>query len=419
MRHYLRWIFISSIIGIISGLTAFMFIVALNWATITRENNLKIIYLLPFAGFFSGWIYHYWLRKISDGTNLIIEEMQDPKKVVPIYMAPFILITSTLTHLFGGSAGREGAIVQMGASLADQLSYAFKLNSQERKILLTAGTGAAFGAALGTPWAGVIFGMEVIQIERIKIFAVLECIIASFVGYYTTQLLKVPHTYYPVSDILTYSINDFVWVLFAGIIFGVTARIFVNVTHLVERVNSKLIRYPPLRPFFAGIILVFIFSFEQNRIYMGLGINSVQLALQNIVNFDQPTLKLLFSTLTIGSGFKGGEFIPLVFIGTTLGSALSILIPISFKLLATLGFAAVFAGAANTPIACSVMAIEIFGIGITPYVFSACFISYLTSGHHGIYKGQKYHQKKYHRLMNHLKFISTAHKKKLSRNIKN
>lgn len=326
------------------------------------------------------------------GSNLIIDEIHDPKKVIPLSMAPFILVGTVLTHLFGGSAGREGTAVQMGASLSDQLSRFFSIEPEERKILLTTGAGAGFGAAIGTPWAGVIFGMEVVRAGRIKPFAVIESILASFTAYFVTKLLQAPHSQYPDISHLPFSWTTLFWVLIAGVIFGFAALLFIRLTHLIEKLQS-FIRYPPLKPFIGGLILVGLYYWMGTERYAGLGIPVIGEALTHVVSFFDPFLKAGFTAITLGSGFKGGEFIPLVFIGTTLGSALSTLIPVSFSLLAACGFAAVFGGAANTPLACAVMAIEIFGIDIAPYAIAACYVSYLCSGTRSIYRSQKYEGK--------------------------
>ncbi len=380
--------------GILAGFAASIFLISLAWATQTRDLNPIIIWALPLAGLLIGLVYHHYAQNVVAGNNLIIDEIHDPKKIVPITMAPLILISTVLTHLFGGSAGREGTAVQMGASLADQLSHYFKTTVSERKALLAAGAGAGFGAAIGAPWAGVIFGMEVIHLGRLKPFAWFECFIASFVAYYVCILMGAPHSQYPTFEFDEFDFKILFYILIAGVAFGLAARLFILAAHFVERLNDKFISYPPLRPFFAGILLVILFYLEGSYRYVGLGIPYIQEALSLPDSFKDPILKTFFTALTVGSGFKGGEFIPLVFIGTTLGSALSVIIPVSFKLLAAVGFAAVFAGASNTPIACSLMAIEIFGAPIAPYAFAACFVSYYFSGHKSIYKSQRITTKK-------------------------
>jgi H+/Cl- antiporter ClcA len=372
--------------------------------------------LLPLAGLFVGWVYHRWGKDAGRGHNLILDEIHDPKNIVPIRMAPLVLGGTLLTHLFGGSAGREGTAVQMGASLADQLSRFFNIQIDERKILLAAGAGAGFGAAIGTPFAGVIFGMEVINVGRLKLFAWFECLVASFIGYYTVALMQAPHSHFQKYVADSFSLKSLFWVAVAGISFGIAAKTFTLLTHFVEKMSAKFISYPPLKPFVGGLIIVVLFYLEASYRYVGLGIPFINEALSTPTSIKDPLLKMLFTSLTVGSGFKGGEFVPLVFIGTTLGSALSAVIPISFQLLASVGFAAVFAGASNTPIACSIMAIEIFGPSIAPYAIVACFMSYYFSGHHGIYKSQRIYIKKHKRLLANLIWLGELPKRFLNGN---
>lgn len=391
--------------GALAGIAAAVFLILLDWATTFRDANPVIIWVLPFAGLFIGWTYHRHGKDVAAGHGLILDEIHNPKKTVPLKMAPFILFGTVLTHLFGGSAGREGTAVQMGASLSDQLTNFFKIEADERKILLVAGAGAGFGAAIGAPWAGVIFGMEVINVGRLRLFAWLECLIASFVGYYTTLIIGAHHSFYPRIEIPQFEFKIAFYVLLAGIIFGLASRVFVMATHFVEKTNARWISYPPLKPFLAGCLLILLYYWEGSYRYVGLGIPYIQDSLVHTQQFKEPFLKALFTAITVGSGFKGGEFIPLVFIGATLGSALSVLIPVAFQLLAGVGFAAVFAGASNAPIACSIMAMEIFGWKIAPYALIGCFMSYYVSGHHGIYRSQKIDKKKHQRLLELLSWL--------------
>jgi H+/Cl- antiporter ClcA len=397
--HYLRWTLLGSLSGILSGIAAAIFLILLDLATRYRDSHQELIWLLPLAGFAIGWAYYHHGKDVAGGHNLILDEIHDPKKVTPFHMAPFILVGTVATHLFGGSAGREGTAVQMGASLSDQLTKFFRIEPEERKILLVCGAGAGFGAAIGAPWAGVIFGMEVISVGRLRLFALFECFIASFVAFYFTHLLHAPHTHYPFSDLPSFSWGWIPAIVVAGIAFGLSARLFVKFTHIVENLQGRFVSYPPLKPVIAGIILVALYHLIGTYRYAGLGIPVIQEGLVHQARLADPVLKGIFTAITVGSGFKGGEFIPLVFMGTTLGSALSAILPVPVHLLAALGFAAVFGGAANTPIACSIMAVELFGVEVAPFALIACLTSYYFSGHHGIYRSQRILVKKHHKLL--------------------
>uniref|UniRef100_UPI003569E0FC chloride channel protein n=1 Tax=Halobacteriovorax sp. TaxID=2020862 RepID=UPI003569E0FC len=176
IHKYFRWIFLSSISGLLAGISSSIFLVLLSLSTETRISNLTLIYLLPFAGFFIGYIYHEYGKESDRGNNLILDEIHNPKKIIPLRMVPFVLFGTLITHLFGGSAGREGTAVQMGGTLSDHISKFIKLTAYERKVLLIAGSGAGLGAAIGTPWAGVIFGMEIITVGRLRLFAFFQCL---------------------------------------------------------------------------------------------------------------------------------------------------------------------------------------------------------------------------------------------------
>jgi H+/Cl- antiporter ClcA len=406
LNQHLRWIFFSLLSGLLSGAAAAVFLLSLEWATNLRLAHPGVVWGLPLAGLAIGLLYHYWGKDVAAGNNLILDEIHDPKKVVPPHMAPFILAGTLVTHLFGGSAGREGTAVQMGASLSDQLSRVFRIEPQERRILLAAGAGAGFGAAIGAPWAGVIFGMEVINVGRLRLFALFECFIASFTGFYLAVALGAPHTRYPSVSPPGWSLENLVLVAVAGAVFGLGARAFTACTHLVEKGAGK-IGFPPFKPLIGGLLLVFFFHLEGSHRYAGLGIPYIQEAFAQPASYRDPALKTLFTSLTIGTGFKGGEFIPLVYIGTTLGSALSAALGLPFAFLAALGFAALFGGASNTPIACTIMAMEIFGIRIGPYALVACFMSYYFSAHHGIYKSQRIHGGKHAKIMWSLNWLGS------------
>ncbi len=405
LKRLLRSITLSILVGVLSGGISVLFLRSLNWATQTREAHKQVIWLLPIAGLLIGWIYSKFGEHLSRGNNLIIEEVQTPRDIIPFKLAPLIFLTTIVSHLFGASTGREGAVVQLGATLSDRVSKLFNVQIHERKNLLAAGASAAFGSALGAPWAGVLFGLEFIDVDKLHLFAILECLVASFSAYLTTSLLKYSHTQYSLPETAPFQMSIVCYVVIAGIIFGLAARLFILTTKQFNKIQTRLFEYPPYKAFFGGLILAVLFNIKGMSQFSGLGIATIQKAFTEISNFSQPFFKLFFSALSISSGFKGGEFMPLVYIGTTLGSALSLIIPISIKLLAALGFVAVFAGAANTPIACSIMAIELFGPTIAPYAFFCCFTSYLISGKMGIYESQRFTKGKNQKFFSTISFV--------------
>ncbi len=395
-RYLLRWIPIAGLVGMLGGSASALLLVSLVWATDTREAHRWLIALLPFAGLFVGCLYTYFGAAVEAGNNLVLDEIHDPKRPIPLRMTPLILVGTFLTHLFGGSAGREGTAIQTGASLADQLARPFHMNARERRVLLMAGISAGFASVFGTPLAGAVFGIEVLAIGAVSYDAIVPCFLAAFVGDFTTHAWHVHHTLYPVPGTPPLQPSGLLWAAVAGTVFGLVGMAFATTTHAIGRFFKQGIAWAPLRPFAGGILVALgVFALGTTR-YIGLGIPTIVAAFgPRHAPFDWAG-KFLFTVVTLGAGFKGGEVTPLFYIGATLGNALSYLLPLPPSLLAGMGFVAVFAGAANTPIASTFMAVELFGAEAGAYAAIACVFSYLFSGYAGIYHAQRIGQRKYH-----------------------
>lgn len=391
-----KWILICALIGIFSGSASAFLLVALEWAAQLRIQNSWFIWLLPIGGLLIGLLYHYYGKEVVKGNNLLLEEYQAPQKTIPLKMAPFVLIGTIITHLFGGSAGREGTAVQMGAAIADQFTRIFHLNAADRKTLLILGISAGFASVFGTPLAGAIFALEILYCSKISLKSGILSFIVAFFAYYTVELWGIQHTLYSIPIIPELNLENIFWIIPISILFGIAAMLFSRSTHFWGFLFSKTISYPPLRPFIGGIILALIFYYFNAAKFMGLGVPSIVEAFSKPNEYYDFLLKILFTGFTLGAGFKGGEVTPLFFIGATLGSTLSIFVPLPIALLAGMGFVAVFAGATHTPIACSIMGIELFGIESAFFIAIACFIAYLASGTIGIYHSQNVKGVKYH-----------------------
>ncbi|MEG4037115.1 voltage-gated chloride channel family protein [Microcoleus sp. S36b_A4] len=392
-----KWFIISCIVGMLSGLGSAALLASLEWATNWRESHLWAIALLPLGGFFSGWIYHKYGKKVEAGNNLLLEEIHHPQSIIPLRMAPMVLLGTDLTHLFGGSAGREGTALQIAASLADQLTKIFHFKPRDRRILLMAGISGGFASVFGTPLAGTIFGLEVLAIGTIKHNALFPCLVAAVVGDHITLNLGLHHTAYrhaPLVPMITPI--GLISAIIAGIIFGIVAMIFAKLTHQISHFFKAQISYPPLRPAIGGVIVALTVGAIGSTKYIGLGIPTIVDAFYTQLPPWDFAAKIGLTALTLGAGFKGGEVTPLFFIGATLGNALSLILALPAPLLAGMGFVAVFGGAANTPIAATLMGIELFGLESGVFVAIACVMSYLFSGHAGIYSSQRLGAGKYH-----------------------
>ncbi|MEG4119075.1 voltage-gated chloride channel family protein [Microcoleus sp. N9_B4] len=392
-----KWFIVSCIVGMLSGLGSAALLASLEWATNWRESHLWAIALLPLGGFFSGWIYHKYGKKVEAGNNLLLEEIHHPQSIIPLRMAPMVLLGTDLTHLFGGSAGREGTALQIAASLADQLTKIFHFKPRERRILLMAGISGGFASVFGTPLAGTIFGLEVLAIGTINHNALFPCLVAAVVGDRITLNLGLHHTAYRHAPLVpSITPMGLISAIIAGIIFGIVAMIFAKLTHQISHFFKAKIFYPPLRPAIGGVIVALTVWAIGSTKYIGLGIPTIVDAFYTKLPPWDFAAKIGLTALTLGAGFNGGEVTPLFFIGATLGNALSLILALPAPLLAGMGFVAVFGGAANTPIAATLMGIELFGLESGVFVAIACVMSYLFSGHAGIYSSQRLGAGKYH-----------------------
>ena len=403
LQQMLRWTLLALPVAVVAGSATAFFLWSLEGVTRLQWAHPWLLWLLPVGGVAVGLIYHYLGKNSHQGNNLLIDEIHQPGGGVPTRMAPLVLLGTLVTHLFGGSAGREGTALQMGGSLADMLARWFRVGKENRRLMLMSGVAAGFGAVFGTPLTGAIFAMEVLVIGRLQYEALVPVLVASMVGDATCSAWGIHHTVYHLDVAHTAGTHaPFHFLLLgktvlAGIAFGLAGFLFSELTHLVQREMARLVPYAPLRPALGGVIVIALMFAVGSRDYLGLGVDAPPGGHVSIVaSFEEGGAtssswlwKTVFTAVTVGSGFKGGEVTPLFFIGSTLGHAVGNLLQEPVALFAALGFIAVFAGAANTPLACTVMGVELFGAHFAVYFGVACFVSYHFSGHSGIYLSQR------------------------------
>jgi len=388
----LKWIAICILVGSLVGSATALFLISLDGVTLWRSNHIWIVNFLPFVGLAIGLAYHYYGAESKKGNDLILEthktmESDTNVKRIPLLMAPLVFISTLLTHVAGGSAGREGTAVQMGGSIADQFTNWFKLNSSERKTILIIGVSAGFAAVFGTPLAGAIFALEIMTFKKIKLGDILPSIITAYCAHNICLAWQVKHTIYTIPTIPAISLSSLSWSIIAGLIFGLTAFAFTYSGKIFEGLFSK-IKFTPLRPFVGGVFIALFIVLTNSTKFIGLGIPSISNAfLTPAGNFDF-AIKILLTSFTLSAGFKGGEVTPLFFIGATLGNMLIWFIPLPMALLAGMGFVAVFAGATHCSIASIIMGMELFGIEAGIFVGIASVVAYFTSGINGIYSAQ-------------------------------
>ncbi|MEX0768771.1 MAG: chloride channel protein [Microthrixaceae bacterium] len=373
-------------VGLLAGLSSAAFLLTLDWATSTRLEHPALLFGLPLAGLLIGLVYHYAGGRAVEGNNLIIDEIHDPQEWVPRRMAPMIFLGTAVTQLFGGSAGREGAAIQMSGSLTDGAARMLRLSSTQRRVLLVAALSGGFGAVFGVPLAGAVFGLEVQRRSARHMNAILPCLIASVTGSAVVTSLGVDHTLTPELSCVELSLMVVLKVVVAAVAFGLLGTVFSVLVHAIKWVFAQLVRWFPARPFFGGIAVIALSLLWQTRIYNGLSLGLIE---RSLFGGPVPTwafaAKLLLTAVTLGSGFVGGEVTPLFVMGATLGASLAVVLDLPVPFLAALGFVAVFGGAANAPIACTVMGLELFGLGAAPYFLLACAVSFAWSSHRGLY----------------------------------
>ncbi|MFD1770724.1 chloride channel protein [Sphingobacterium suaedae] len=389
IRFFGKWTFIVLLISLSIGSTSALFLWLLNQVTTVREQNLWVLIFLPIAGLGIVWWYQRYGGKAQKGNNLLLKEYYHPDDGIPWKMAPMIILTTLATHLFGGSAGREGTAVQYGATLADQIHKIIRLTKKERRVLLLCGIAAGFSSLFGTPLAGALFALEMVQLGRVRWRGMVPVVSSALLANWTCSLYADLHTTYPPLTVFpAWSTQTIVYLALAGLAFGLAAQLFSRTGDLLGHLFKK-IKQVLLRPIIGGTLVVGIVFLLQSSRHIGLGIPTILASFEQPLPFYDFFIKIILTTLTLGSGFKGGEVTPLFFIGATLGNALAAVIPLPIALLATTGFVSVFAGCTKTPIACTVMAMELFGWHGGLFFLITCTVSLLISGKYGIYSIQK------------------------------
>jgi H+/Cl- antiporter ClcA len=393
---------VGSLVGVVSGVGSATFLHSLTWATRMRMVNGWVVWLLPLAGLIVGIVYATVGSSVVRGANLVIDESLEPTQGIPIRMAPVVLVGATITHFFGGSGGREGAAVQIAAGLSSPLrSLRWRLSSgvpgrdpecalRGDRVLLIAAIAGGFGSVFGVPFAGVMFALEVRRVGHMRAEGLVAAIAASFVGDQVTRHLGIKHVLPKAFGAPHWTLALIGKYLVLALAFAVAAYLFVELTHAMRDLTTRLSPRSYLRPVLGGVAVLALMSAIGTRAYLGLSLPLIDSAIVGATIVSSAWFaKLVFTAITIGSGFPGGEVTPLFGVGACLGSVLAGPLDLTRPTAAALGFVAVFAAASNTPIACSILAVEVFGPHIAVPVFLVCFAAAHLKGQRSVYSAQR------------------------------
>ncbi len=392
----ITWIISSTIIGILVGLIASIFGMSMNWLINLRESHQWIVLFLPVGAVVIVFVYTHILKQKDTGTNTVISAIQSEGEL-PFRLAPLIFFGTLLTHLVGGSAGREGAALQLGGAIANKIGRIFHFSSTDRKTLIMCGMSAAFSALFGTPMASAIFSMEVISVGIMHYAALVPCVISSLVARSVASALGLNPMSFSIDVIPTFNLTNGILISVFAIICGLVSIVFCIMLHQFEEHFSILIKNQYAKAVIGGTLVLIMTILVGDSTYNSTGSAVIAACFSGAsVGLQVFFLKMVFTTITLSCGYKGGEIVPTLFIGATLGAAIGNITGFSPELLAAVGMGALFCGVTNCPISSLLICFEIFGYDAMPYFLLGVAFSYWVSGYHGLYKSQKIVYSKYY-----------------------
>ena len=390
LLSFLKYIAFSVIIGVVVGLVGAGFYHCMHFATGLRDTYSWILYFLPIGGLLIVVDNYLFKDRAPQGTNLILKSIRDEEHI-PLKVAPIIFIDTVLTHFFGGSAGREGAALQLGGSIGSSIGKLFKSTKLNRKILTLCGMSAAFSALFGTPLAAAIFALEVVNVGAIYYSALVPCALSSVIAYLIAQALNVAPELFTVTGIPELGALSIGKVILLALVAALVSIVFCKLLHLVKHAFTKYLPNPFVRIFVGGLIIIALTFIINSRDYLGAGMNIIE---HCITGGEAPIapaflLKIIFTAITLGAGYCGGEIVPSFFIGATFGAVFGPLLGLEVSFAAAIGMLSVFCGVTNCPVSTLLIGFELFGFSGAALFFIAIAVSYLVSGRESLYSTQK------------------------------
>lgn len=384
---FFKWVLLSCVIGIVAGGVGTLFHSCITYVTNIRNENGWLVFLLPLGGLAIVFLYRLCKIKEPQGTNLVLAAIRSPEPV-PLLMSPLIFISTAITHLFGGSAGREGAALQLGGSLGFSIGRLFRLDEKDLHIITMCGMAACFSALFGTPMTAAIFVMEVVTVGVMYYAALVPCALSAIVGAGVAKYFNSGVTAYTVKGIPDMELFPLLQVAVLAILCALVSILFCAVMSGTGKFYSKWLSNQYIRSAVGGgavILLMLVFG----RDYLGMGGSIIDASMSGSARPEAFLLKIIFTAVTLGAGFRGGEIVPAFFVGSTFGCFMGGLLGLNPSFGAAIGFMAVFCGVTNCPLTAFVLSLEVFGMRGAPYYLLAAGISYMLSGYSGIYSKQK------------------------------
>ena len=388
-QAFVKWLLYSCFAGVAVGLVAVAFHLGIDLATELRGEHPRIIWLLPLAGPAIVLLYRACGMEKDRGTNLVLVAVRDAERL-KLRTAPLIFLSTILTHLAGGSAGREGAALQLGGSLSAYLGKKLRLDEKDERIIVMCGMAAAFSALFGTPLTAALFAMEVVTVGRMYYAALVPCLLSSYSAALTAHAFGIHAIHgYPVHDALELAPLPILQVSAMGVLCAVLSIFFCSVIHAAPKLYAKYLPDPLIRGAAGGALVLGLTLLVGEQTYNGAGDGIIRHLLAGDTIPEAFLLKVLFTALTLGAGFRGGEIVPVLFTGCAFGTWAGPLLGLPHGFSGALGMAAVFCGATNCPLSSTLLAFELFGGQGLPLYALACGISFMLSGYYGLYSEQK------------------------------
>ncbi len=390
-----KWVVFSLLSGLLIGAVGTAFSLSMSFVTATRLAHPWMVFLLPIGGLVIIGSYHLLKSENNAGTNLVLSAIHSGD-YLPVRTAPLIFLSTIITHMLGGSAGREGAALQLGGSLGNGLGKIFRFDDKDRNVMIMCGMSAAFSALFGTPVAAAVFAMEVVSVGIMHYAALVPCVIAALTAQAVASLAGIEPETFVIAEVPDFTVLSAVKISFLAILCALVSILFCVTLHKTEHLYKKFFKNPYIRVFVGGCIVIVLTLLVGNQTYNGAGMDFIERCMEEAaVRPEAFLLKIIFTAATLCAGFKGGEIVPSFFTGAAFGCLIGNLIGLSPTLCTAVGMTAVFCGVTNCPITSLLMSFELFGYAGVPYFLLSIAFSYMVSGYFGLYHSQKIIYSKY------------------------